>query len=240
MKTKWVAGFWGTMQMCKLMICGGFSAWFFKRTRLDGPNRLVSILTWAVVAFRMVPIFGMEEIMIRTRIGETKTRSLRRCTVTVLLLAGLSPLAPAATIILVRHAERNAGMTPDVLLSPRGEERARELARVLKDANIRAVFATEVRRTQQTAEPTAKEFHLQPTVIPAKDVDTLVSRLQALPDDETVLVVGHANTVPLIVERLGGTVPAMSDTEYDRLVVAATKRPGKPAILTLRYGALTH
>ena len=177
--------------------------------------------------------------MIRTRIGETKTSLRRRCTLTVLLLAGLSPLAPAATIILVRHAERNAGMTPDVLLSPRGEERAKELARVLKDANIRAIFTTEVRRTQQMAEPTAKEFHLPPTVIPAKDVDILVSRLQALPDDETVLVVGHSNTVPLLVERLGGTVPAMSDAEYDRLVVVATSGNGKSAILTLRYGAIT-
>jgi broad specificity phosphatase PhoE len=149
-------------------------------------------------------------------------------------------LAPAATIILVRHAERNAGMTPDVLLTPRGEERARQLANILKDANIRAVYITEVRRTQQTAEPTAQQFHLQPIAIPSKDVDTLVSQLQALPDDQTVLVVGHANTVPLVVERLGGSVPAISDTEYDRMIVVVTKGKAKPAILTLRYGEVAH
>lgn len=164
-----------------------------------------------------------------------------RRALSLLLLAGLSPLAPAATIILVRHAERNAGMTPDVLLTPRGEERARQLANILKDANIRAVYTTEVRRTQQTAEPTAQQFHLQPIVIPSKDMDTLISRLQALPDDETVLVVGHANTVPLVVERLGGgAVPAISDTEYDRMVVVVTKGKAKPAILTLRYGEMAH
>lgn len=166
-------------------------------------------------------------------------RTLCRCALTVLVLAGFSPLAPAATIILVRHAERNAGMAPDVLLTPRGEERARELARVLKDANIRAIFTTEVRRTQQTAEPTATEFHLQPIVIPATDIDALVSRLHALPDDEAVLVVGHSNTVPLVVDRLGGNLPAMSDTEYDRMVVVVTGRERKPVILTLRYGAVT-
>jgi phosphohistidine phosphatase SixA len=165
-----------------------------------------------------------------------KTSVLGRGALAVLLVAGLSPWASAATIILVRHAERNAGMTPDVLLSPRGEERARELARVLKDANIRAIFTTEVRRTQQTAEPAVEEFHLRPAVIPAKDVDTLVSRLQALPDDETVLVVGHADTVPFVVGRLGGAVPAIAATEYDRLVVVVTSRKGKPAVLTLRYG----
>lgn len=169
-----------------------------------------------------------------------KTSVLGRAVLAVLLLTGLSPCAPAATIILVRHAERNAGMAPDALLSPRGEERARELARVLKDANIRAIFTTEVRRTQQTAEPTAKEFHLQPAIIPAKDVDTLASRLEALPDDETVLVVGHANTIPSVVERLGGSVPAIGDTEYDRLVVVVTRLKEKPAILTLRYGEVAH
>jgi broad specificity phosphatase PhoE len=154
----------------------------------------------------------------------------------LLLLAGLSPLAQAATIILVRHAERLAGMTPDVLLSPPGEQRARQLATLLKDANIKAIFTTEVRRVQQTAEPTAQEFHLQPVIIPQKDVDALVSRLQALPDDETVLVVGHTNTVPAIVERLGATVPALSDAEYDRLIIVVTKGKAKPTILTLRYG----
>jgi broad specificity phosphatase PhoE len=152
----------------------------------------------------------------------------------MLLAAAVS--SPAATIIVVRHAERNAGMTADVLLSPRGEERAKQLAVVLKDANLRAIFTTEVRRTQQTAEPTAAEFHLHPTVIAAKDVDALVSRLQALPDDETVLVVGHSNTVPLVVEKLGGSTPPLADTEYDRMVVVVTKGKGKPAVVTLRYG----
>lgn len=163
-----------------------------------------------------------------------------RATLSLLLVAGLTPMAPAATIILVRHAERNAGMTADVLLSPQGEQRAKQLAAVLKDANIRAIFTTEVRRVQQTAEPTAQEFHLQPVVIPQKDVDALVSRLQSLPDDETVLVVGHTNTVPLIAERLGGAVPALTDAEYDRMIVIVTRGKGKPSILTLRYGDPAH
>jgi len=159
----------------------------------------------------------------------------------ILLLAGLSPIGRSATIILVRHAERNPGMAPDVLLTAQGEARAKQLANVLKDANIKAIFTTEVRRTQQTAEPTAQQFHLQPAVIPAKDFDVLISRLQSLPDDQTVLVVGHANTIPTVVERLGGgVVPALGDAEYDRLVVVVTKGKSKPTVLTLRYGEAAH
>jgi len=158
----------------------------------------------------------------------------------ILLLAGLSPMATAATIILVRHAERNGGMAADVPLSPQGEARARQLALFLKDAGIRAIYTTEVKRTQQTAEPTAQEFHLQPVVIPQKDVDTLVSRLQALPDDETVLVVAHSTTLPSVVEGLGGSTPALADAEYDRMVIVVTRGKGKPAVLTLRYGDAAH
>jgi broad specificity phosphatase PhoE len=163
-----------------------------------------------------------------------------RGTLAVLLLALFAPLAPAATIILVRHAERNEGMTPDVLLSPKGEERARQLSRVLKDAKIRAVFATEVRRTQQTAEPTARQFHLQTVIIPQKDVNALAARLKALPDDETALVVGHVNNLPAVVEQLGGSMTPLAETEYDRLVIVVTAKDRTPTILTLRYGEESH
>lgn len=145
---------------------------------------------------------------------------------------------PAATIILVRHAERTAGMSADALLSPAGEERAALLSVVLKDAAIRRIFVTEVRRTQQTAEPTARRFHLQPVVIAQKDTDALVNQLKALGEDEPVLVIGHANTVPLIVDRLGGGPAApMADSEYDRLTIIFTGAPGqKTRVLNLRYG----
>jgi phosphohistidine phosphatase SixA len=153
---------------------------------------------------------------------------------TLLLLAGLSQVASGATIIVVRHAERNAGMTPDVLLSPKGEERAKQLAAMLKDANIHACYATEVKRTQQTAEPTAEQFHLKTTIVTAQDVDGLLTILRGLPDDVTVLVVGNTTTVPLIVEKLGGHVAPLADTEYDRLIIVVTGK-SKPTVVTLRY-----
>ena len=154
----------------------------------------------------------------------------------LVLAVGLCPLAPAATIIVVRHAERNAGMSADVLLNAKGEERAKQLAALLKDANLKAIFTTEVKRTQQTAEPAAQQFHLQPVVIPAADVDTLISRLKELPNDDTVLVVGHSNTVPLVIQKLGGTAAPLGENEYDRLTIVVTHGSQKPSVLVLRYG----
>jgi broad specificity phosphatase PhoE len=160
----------------------------------------------------------------------------------VLFSAWLPSAILAATIILVRHAERSGGMSADALLSPAGEERARQLSLVLKDSNIQRIYVTDVRRTQQTAEPIAARLHLTPIVIAKGDINALVSQLRKLGDDETVLVVGHADTVPLIIERLGGerlggaSAPAFPDTEYDRLTVLVTGARGKAQVVTLRYG----
>jgi broad specificity phosphatase PhoE len=158
-----------------------------------------------------------------------------------LLMASLPSFASAATILLIRHAERNPGMSPDVLLNAAGEQRAKDLADVMKDANIKRIYVTEVRRTQQTAEPLAAQLHLKPEVIAAKDVDVLVSRLRSLGEDETVLVVGHANTAPQVVEKLGGgSVPPLGENEYDRLTVVYTGAGGNARVLTLRYGKPAH
>lgn len=152
------------------------------------------------------------------------------------ILLWLSSTLPAATIIVVRHAERVSAMSADALLSPAGEERAKSLAQVLKDAAISRIYVTEVRRTQQTAAAIAAKLHLTPIVIPQSDTDGLIAQLQKLGESETALVVGHANTVPAIVERLGaGPAPPMSDAEYDRLTVVFTSG-GKARALILRYG----
>jgi broad specificity phosphatase PhoE len=162
---------------------------------------------------------------------------LRKALLTVLFSAWLPSMVPAATAILVRHAERAGGMSAAALLSPAGEERARQLSQVLKDAKIERIYVTEVRRTQQTAEPIAARLHLKPIVIAKGDIDALVSQLRKAGDNETVLVVGHADTVPLIIDRLsGGSVPPFSDTEYDRLVVLVTGTHAKAQVVTLRYG----
>jgi broad specificity phosphatase PhoE len=157
----------------------------------------------------------------------------------VLLSCVLFSRIDGATIIVVRHADRNAGMSAgmssDVPLNSLGEERARQLANVLKDANIRAIYTTEVKRTQQTAEPTAQEFHLKPVVIPAKELDALVAQLKALPDNEVALVVGHAGFAHW---RCRTTQPFDYRREYDRMILVTTGK-GKPSVLTLRYGAVS-
>lgn len=147
---------------------------------------------------------------------------------------------PAATIILVRHADRSSAvsksMTADAPLSPAGEQRASDLAFVLKDARIARIFVSEVGRTQQTAAPIANRLHLKPVVIPHADTGALIAQLRKLGEGETVLVVAHGDTLPLIIDRMGGGfAPPIADSEYDRLTILVTGT-GKTRVVTLRYG----
>lgn len=162
---------------------------------------------------------------------------VRLALLAVLISAWLPPGISAATIILIRHAERVSAMSADALLSTAGEERARQLAEVLKDAKIQRIYVTEIRRTQQTAEPIATRLHLKPIVIAKDNIDALASQLRKSVENETVLVVGHADTVPLLIERLGGgPAPAFRDTEYDRMTILSMGVNGKVQVVTLRYG----
>ena len=65
-------------------------------------------------------------------------------------------MTESSVIYLVRHAERADDHPTDPTLSPEGEARATELARLLADAPLTRVFSTDLRRTMSTAAPTAR------------------------------------------------------------------------------------
>lgn len=156
-----------------------------------------------------------------------------RVLIPVLMVAGSSALAedPPHTVILVRHAERAGGMGADVGISEVGRCRAEGLARMLADAGIKHIFVSEVARTQQTAKPLASKLKITPEVVLANDIDGLVAKLRG-----GGLVIGHSNTVPEIIKRIGaGTVPPIDDAEYDRLFIVTFVDPGHATVVTLHY-----
>ncbi|MGC4048357.1 MAG: histidine phosphatase family protein [Paludibaculum sp.] len=84
---------------------------------------------------------------------------LRVLPVALAHLCFLSLLPAQTTIYVVRHADRAPG-NEDPPISETGRLRAKALARLLTDAPLGAIFATEAVRTQQTAAPTAEAHHL--------------------------------------------------------------------------------
>jgi 2,3-bisphosphoglycerate-dependent phosphoglycerate mutase len=123
-------------------------------------------------------------------------------------------------------------MASDPELSAAGRARAEALASMLKDAGVTAIFATEYKRTQQTAAPLAKLLGITLQSVPSKDTAALVGRVKSAKGD--VLVVGHSNTVPEIVKALGIDIPiTVGEADYDNLFVV-TLGP-KPALLRLHF-----
>ena len=162
----------------------------------------------------------------------------------VLVLATLTGAVqqtpPASVIFVVRHAERadagSAGgtmMKDDPDLSARGQARAKSLAGMLRDAGIRAIYTTDLKRTKQTGAPLAVAFGAKLTSLPADDVAGLIEKVKG--ETGNVVIIGHSNTVPKILSALGvQETIEVGDNEYDNLFVVI--RGTTPArLLRLRF-----
>ena len=145
--------------------------------------------------------------------------------------------APAQlpVIFLVRHAERTAissHVPSDTGLSAAGRKRAEALARMLKDAQITAVYTTEYKRTKETAATVAESLGIQPEVIPGDDLRGLIAKLKT--SSANVLVVGHSNTLPQIISALGvSSRVTVAESDYDNLFLVVLERP--PRLIHLHY-----
>ena len=149
----------------------------------------------------------------------------------LLLSAFLSTATAQSTIFIVRHAEK-ADATKDPDLSDAGRARAEALAKMLKDANITAIYATEFKRTQQTATPLAKALSITITTLPAKDNAALIAKLCA--SNGNALVVGHGDTIPDLIKALGISDPInIGENDYNNLF--AVELDQKPHLIRLHY-----
>ena len=154
-----------------------------------------------------------------------------------LLRATIAFSAETTTLILLRHAEKSAEPADDPALSAAGAARAQRLALLLGPADIAAIYASDTRRTQDTARPLASAIGLPVTVHAARDVDGLIEEVGRRHVGRTVVVVGHSNTVPAMVGRLtrGRHQVVWQEDEFDRLFVVTVTRFGPPSVVELRY-----
>jgi broad specificity phosphatase PhoE len=148
----------------------------------------------------------------------------------VLLSAALSAATAQSTIFIVRHAEK-ADAGKDSELSEAGHTRAEALAKTLKDAKIAAIFATEFKRTQQTAAPLAQALGIEVSIRPAKATDFAL-KLRTVHGN--ALVVGHSDTIPALIKELGISEPInIGDNDYDNLFAVILDE--KPRLIRLHY-----
>jgi broad specificity phosphatase PhoE len=136
---------------------------------------------------------------------------------------------------LVRHAEK-ADLSEDPELSDSGKERALELIKILRSANIEYVHSSDFIRTRETAAPTAEKFGLTIEIYDPSDLETLAGKLRDKGGNH--LVVGHSGSTPQMAGLLGGDpVSEINEAvEYDRLYIVTISGGGSVNSIMMRYG----
>ena len=157
----------------------------------------------------------------------------------VIIFAYLATFSrPITTVILVRHAEKNIEPNnPDPDLSPAGEARAQELARMFSNAGVNAIYATEYKRTQETVKPLADRLGLPVSLVDAKETPELLKQILTNHRGQTIFVSGHNNTVPELATALGGEkLPLIPESEFDNMFIVTVYRFGRAKVVKIKYG----
>lgn len=133
----------------------------------------------------------------------------------LLMMVVASPVfANPTQIYLVRHAEKVTTVSNGDL-TEKGQQRAKQLAHLLKSAGITQVYSTEYKRTLQTATPLAKALNLPVKSYNPRELKAFAKQLKQ--QVGVIVVVGHSNTTPQLVRMLGGQAKDMTEAEYTRL-----------------------
>ena len=103
-----------------------------------------------------------------------------------------------------RHAEKDRTdlTNKNPSLTTQGLERARKWAVFFKDKKIDAVYSTKYKRTLQTALPIAKEQNLE--IINYTPKLLISEKFIANNKGKNIVIVGHSNTTPELVNTLLG------------------------------------
>ncbi|AMM51739.1 hypothetical protein TH61_11900 [Rufibacter sp. DG15C] len=157
-------------------------------------------------------------------------------------VAAANQEAGQTTVYIARHGEKAASsgaMTDDPSLSEAGKVRAQELKSKLGNAQVKGLYATKYKRTQETLQPLSEATKIPVQIYEAGDATGLAAKVKAAHAGQTVVVAGHSNTVLSLVEAFGAQKPfaAVADHEYDYLFKISLSE-GKPATVeVMKYGA---
>ncbi len=133
------------------------------------------------------------------------------------------------TVVIVRHAERTSGDA----LTVEGEKRAETLARLFRNTGLSAIFSTKTNRTIETVNNTSERLGIPIQFY--SSTSAVTGLIKSGYTGNTVLVVGHSDTVPQIIEALGVSSAPQIMNEYNNLFIVTIRKDGKAALTHLKY-----
>lgn len=148
--------------------------------------------------------------------------------------------ARATTVVVVRAAEQVTDGSPDPALTAEGQARAALLAHLFGDRraedHIDAIYVSPGLRNRLTAAPLAAQLGLGPVLVSEEDPRAFARQVLSEHRGGRILVVGHADTMPALVEALSGAkdVPPIA-AEYGTMYLISVPRVGRANVLRVTY-----
>jgi phosphohistidine phosphatase SixA len=146
--------------------------------------------------------------------------------------------AQPSLVVLVRHGEKQPAPADDPSLSEAGVARAKALDAALAHATPTTILVSPRKRTVETAAVVQQRVGVTPTVIALNGQHVQNVAAAILQAKGVVLVVGHSNTIPAIVNAIAGTkLPDLCDASYATLFLVTPASAGaKAQLVTSSYG----
>lgn len=147
-------------------------------------------------------------------------------------------MATPVQIVLVRHAEKVKGEDPG--LTAAGLVWARSLIKLREVFAIKAVYTSDTKRAKMTGEPLAQTLKM--TSIQYKvpiDDEKLLADFASQYGGGTVVLVGHSNTIPQLINKAIGesAFANIDEGDFSNLFLLHYNPNGKSRVLQYRYSS---
>lgn len=151
----------------------------------------------------------------------------------IFLLLSFGQSQELTKIFLIRHTETLEDGTRNPDLSLKGKERAIKWADVLGSEKIDKVYSTDLKRTQALARIIADSQGIEKVISYERDLE--VKKFVKEIYGKTVVVSGHSNTTPFLVNKLIGEekYQQIEDSEYGNLYVVTFLSKDKVSVTLL-------
>ena len=147
----------------------------------------------------------------------------------------------SSTLIFIRHAEKADDGTSNPSLTKDGQARAERIEIFLKKTfkKIDAVYSTDYKRTLETAQPSAMSFGLTVQKYNPRTPNVFLKTLIKDYSGKVVLIVGHSNTTPSLVNIIleEDRFKQLDESAYDEIFIVTASDIGK-AKVELKSSAL--
>jgi len=142
---------------------------------------------------------------------------------------------------IVRHAEKANPIPapsdpPGPPLSQQGEARATRLGEIMKRAGLDLVYKTDFIRTTETAKKVQAHYPNIPVPIDYVLTDAWLANQVSENRGKRIFVVGHQNTIPVIVEKLMGNdfrvLLSPGEKDFGKFYVVASRGIGDSELMS--------